>query len=103
MLDNIGTKLFPTLDSKEAKSRVLKKILMDVEKDHSVCERELRLAKKPNRRQPTLGQTFRLDSSFLCAGGNRNEDTCIGDGGSPLVCPGKVEVDGYPIYFQVRF
>ena len=75
---------------------------MDVEEDHSACEGELRLARKPNRNKPTLGRNFRLDSSFLCAGGNKNEDTCIGDGGSPLVCPGKVEVDGYPVYFQVR-
>ncbi|XP_050359661.1 phenoloxidase-activating factor 2-like [Nymphalis io] len=34
-----------------------------------------------------LGKFFKLHSSFMCAGGEQDEDTCQGDGGSPLVCP----------------
>ncbi|XP_076038890.1 phenoloxidase-activating factor 2-like [Oratosquilla oratoria] len=34
-----------------------------------------------------LGARFRLDQSFLCAGGEPGRDMCKGDGGSPLVCP----------------
>jgi len=30
--------------------------------------------------------TWKSDSSFICAGGDRNVDTCEGDGGGPLVC-----------------
>lgn len=38
-------------------------------------------------RQTRLGKYFRLHKSFLCAGGEPNEDTCGGDAGNPLVCP----------------
>lgn len=34
-----------------------------------------------------LGSDFTLHESFVCAGGVKNEDTCYGDGGGPLVCP----------------
>merc|ERR1711872_898862 len=34
-----------------------------------------------------LGSKFHLHRSFVCAGGNAGDDTCSGDGGSPLVCP----------------
>lgn len=34
-----------------------------------------------------LGDKFRLDTSFVCAGGIEGVDTCTGDGGAPLVCP----------------
>merc|ERR1719373_1184033 len=34
-----------------------------------------------------LGKRFRLDPSFMCAGGQAGQDTCQGDGGGPLVCP----------------
>lgn len=37
-------------------------------------------------RNTVLGKYFRLDSSFICAGGEYGKDTCKGDGGSPLVC-----------------
>lgn len=34
-----------------------------------------------------VGKNFFLGSTFICAGGEPQEDTCTGDGGSPLVCP----------------
>ncbi|XP_044729322.1 phenoloxidase-activating factor 2-like [Chrysoperla carnea] len=47
--------------------------------DTNSCERQLQSTQ--------LGQGFTLDrNSFICAGGNLNEDACTGDGGSPLVC-----------------
>lgn len=38
-------------------------------------------------RKTRLGNYFQLHKSFVCAGGGKGEDTCGGDGGSPLVCP----------------
>ncbi|XP_058130290.1 phenoloxidase-activating factor 2-like [Anopheles ziemanni] len=38
-------------------------------------------------RRTRLGRRFRLHPSFMCAGGVAGQDTCRGDGGSPLVCP----------------
>eukprot|EP00092_Neocalanus_flemingeri_P033547 GFUD01036470.1.p1 GENE.GFUD01036470.1~~GFUD01036470.1.p1 ORF type:complete len:505 (-),score=163.46 GFUD01036470.1:70-1584(-) len=46
---------------------------------HSYCQQSL----SKNR----LGNKFQLHSSFTCAGGLGGDDTCTGDGGSPLVCP----------------
>lgn len=44
-------------------------------------------------RQTRLGEYFKLHSSFICAGGEGEADTCVGDGGSPLTCrlPGRRE------------
>ncbi|KAL3270564.1 hypothetical protein HHI36_021101 [Cryptolaemus montrouzieri] len=38
-------------------------------------------------RSTRLGEFYQLHKSFVCAGGKENEDTCGGDGGSPLICP----------------
>lgn len=46
--------------------------------DSPTCERALRRTR--------LGPNFRLDDSFMCAGGRQGEDACTGDGGSALVC-----------------
>jgi len=42
-----------------------------------------------------LGKYFVLHESFLCAGGSRGSDTCVGDGGGPLVCLRLGESDVY--------
>ncbi|XP_038110196.1 phenoloxidase-activating factor 2 [Culex quinquefasciatus] len=56
---------------------VLKKIKVPVI-EHDRCQGMLR--------QTKLTSVFRLDGSFLCAGGEAGMDTCKGDGGSPLMC-----------------
>jgi len=38
------------------------------------------------RKNTRLGTFFELDSSFICAGGQKSIDTCKGDGGSSLTC-----------------
>jgi kallikrein len=49
--------------------------------------REVELAISPKLvcqtalRRTNLGQHFKLHDSFLCAGGLKNLDTCVGDGG----------------------
>ncbi|XP_076624033.1 inactive CLIP domain-containing serine protease A28 [Colletes latitarsis] len=47
--------------------------------DKTDCQSRLRATK--------LGPYFQLHSSFMCAGGEINRDTCRGDGGGPLICP----------------
>ena len=37
-------------------------------------------------KQTHLGDTFDLNKSFNCAGGELGKDACTGDGGSPLFC-----------------
>ena len=68
--------------------------------DHKTCENQLRQAKRPGSNKLVLGPRFKLHSSLLCAGGGFNEDTCSGDGGSPLVCPAKGRDSGDERYFQ---
>jgi len=65
---------------------VLKEIDLPVV-DHDTCQDSLR--------QTRLGQKFKLDSSFVCAGGVNGKDTCKGDGGSPLVCPSLYDPNTY--------
>ncbi|XP_058065543.1 inactive CLIP domain-containing serine protease A8-like [Anopheles bellator] len=53
------------------------------------CETMLRASR--------LGPFFKLHSSVICAGGERDLDMCTGDGGSPLACrtsAGKYELAG---------
>lgn len=57
---------------------ILKKIELPTVQ-HDNCQASMRRTR--------LGRRFKLDSSFMCAGGEKGIDTCKGDGGSPLVCP----------------
>lgn len=57
---------------------ILKKIDLPVV-PRETCQQNLRTTR--------LGKYYKLHESFLCAGGEKDKDTCKGDGGSPLVCP----------------
>jgi kallikrein len=57
---------------------ILKRVELPVV-PHDTCQNTLRTTR--------LGKYFKLDQSFICAGGEPGKDTCKGDGGSPLVCP----------------
>lgn len=59
--------------------RVMKAVEMPLVQ-HDVCQAALQ--------ETRLGPGFLLHDSFLCAGGQKKgQDSCTGDGGSPLVCP----------------
>ena len=59
-------------------STVLEEVVVPLV-DNKRCQKLL-------RENTRLGTFFELDSSFLCAGGEKDIDTCKGDGGSPLTC-----------------
>ncbi|XP_034472873.1 phenoloxidase-activating factor 2-like [Drosophila innubila] len=61
-----------------ATSNVLRKVDLPII-DHTTCERQLW--------KTHLTRYFRLNQSFVCAGGEKEKDTCTGDGGSALFCP----------------
>ncbi|XP_017060039.1 phenoloxidase-activating factor 2-like [Drosophila ficusphila] len=67
-------------------SNVQKKIQLPLV-NREVCQDQLR--KTP------LGPDSVLPDSLLCAGGERNKDTCRGDGGSPLFCPMEGDPERY--------
>ncbi|CAL4077159.1 unnamed protein product [Meganyctiphanes norvegica] len=67
---------------------VLKKIDLPIVDNYN-CQESLRTTR--------LGKYFKLDDSFMCAGGVPTKDTCTGDGGSPLVC----QLPGDSSYVQV--
>ena len=61
--------------------------------DHALCEENLRKTR--------LKSDFVLEESFICAGGKNDVDVCTGDGGGPLVCPGKDRGPNGDIYYQL--
>ncbi|KOB65538.1 Serine protease [Operophtera brumata] len=79
-----GTRCFATGWGKDRFSKtghyhvILKKVELPVV-DYYTCQEQLRKTR--------LGAFFELHSSFMCAGGEKDRDTCKGDGGSPLSCP----------------
>ena len=52
--------------------------------DHDTCQEKFRATR--------LGPRFRLDPSFICAGGRPGQDTCEGDGGLPWSVPPSLPV-----------
>ena len=56
---------------------ILKKVQLPIV-PQATCQTSLRKTR--------LGRHFKLHQSFICAGGVEGEDTCKGDGGSPLAC-----------------
>lgn len=58
-------------------SQVLKSVRLPLV-EHGECQDRLRTSR--------LTKEFDLHESFVCAGGVMDEDTCIGDGGGPLMC-----------------
>jgi plasma kallikrein len=56
----------------------LKKVIVSVI-PHEECQAQFR--------KTYLGERYQLHEGFMCAGKEDGQDTCNGDGGSPLVCP----------------
>ncbi|EDV37988.1 uncharacterized protein Dana_GF11134 [Drosophila ananassae] len=56
---------------------VMKKIEVPVV-PAGICEQKISRA---------IGSPFSLHESLLCAGGEKDKDSCLGDGGGPLACP----------------
>lgn len=65
---------------------IMKRIELPVV-EHKQCQTQLRKTR--------VGIHFQLHESFVCAGGEKDVDTCRGDGGSPLVCRIPNTVDQY--------
>lgn len=65
---------------------ILKKIELPIV-PHATCQAQLFRTR--------LGRFFQLHPSFICAGGEEGKDMCTGDGGSPLVCPGRSNPERY--------
>ena len=66
------------------RQNILKQVALPIV-ENDICQDLLRKTQLPDN--------FNLDKSFLCAGGRANEDTCVDDGGSALVCPDKNNSD----------
>ncbi|XP_051858026.1 phenoloxidase-activating factor 2-like [Drosophila albomicans] len=62
----------------DATRNILRKVDLPI-LDNPLCQRKFRRTR--------LGRNFCLNESFLCAGGEKDLDSCTGDGGSPLFCP----------------
>eukprot|EP00093_Oithona_nana_P002816 02816.XXX_3144_4816_1 [CDS] Oithona nana genome sequencing. len=65
---------------------IMKQVQLDMV-NHGQCQNILQTTR--------LGEFFKLDQSFTCAGGEEGQDACTGDGGGPLVCP-----DANGVYYQ---
>ena len=71
--------------------QVMKAVTMPLTR-HDTCQAAMQKTR--------LGSGFILHDTFLCAGGEvEGQDSCTGDGGSPLVCP--LQSD-FSRYVQVR-
>ncbi|XP_072943170.1 phenoloxidase-activating factor 2-like [Epargyreus clarus] len=81
-----------SLENLDAKinSALLKKIKLPIV-DSKTCQTQLR--------KTTLGSDYTLPDTLMCAGGEEGKDTCLGDGGSPLVC--EIKASGSLLRYQV--